>query len=152
MRRHNQKVYRVIRSILRVEFTGGGTRCSRRTYPPSRTSSYSMGSARFSTWLIRIAINEAYGRRKDALRVLQEQVPLERMEMPPDSNASPEERAASRELGRWLERAIDALPEIYRTAIGVLRDVDGLSTQEVASILDVSEDVVKTCAGIAREP
>ena len=47
------------------------------------------------------------------------------------------------ELRTVLDRAIAELPEIYRTAV-LLRDVEELSTQETAQILDVSEDVVKT--------
>jgi len=69
--------------------------------------------------------------------------------MHPDPKASPEDLAAARELGGWLQAAIDGLPEHYRTAV-MLREVEGLSTQEVAEALEISEDVVKTRLHRAR--
>ena len=64
---------------------------------------------------------------------------------PPD----PERQAFSRELGRILEHAIDRLPDGAREVF-MLRQVEGLSTAEVAAALDVSEDVVKTRFSRAR--
>jgi RNA polymerase sigma-70 factor (ECF subfamily) len=53
------------------------------------------------------------------------------------------------ELRMALERSLDAIPEIYRTAF-VMREVEGLSTAETAECLDESEDVVKTRLHRAR--
>lgn len=142
MRRHNQKVYRTVRAILHEEPEVEDA--MQQTYLSAFASlGQFQGASQFSTWLIRIAINEASGRRQRALRVVRDDRPLENMPVPPDPSQNPEEKAATHELGNWLERAIDALPELYRTAL-VLRDVEGLSTQEVAHALGVSEDVVKT--------
>ena len=55
----------------------------------------------------------------------------------------PEREANNAELRRLLERAIDDLPETYRTVF-VLREVEGLSTATTAECLGVSEEVVKT--------
>jgi len=67
-----------------------------------------------------------------------------------DPTANPEERAAARELGSALGRALDALPEGYREVI-LLRDVEGLSAPDVAMALGVSVDAVKSRLHRARE-
>ena len=56
---------------------------------------------------------------------------------------TPEMHTNRRELAGLLERAVDALPDLYRTVF-MLREVDGMSTSETALALDVSEEVVKT--------
>ena len=56
---------------------------------------------------------------------------------------SPEDRAADRELGDALSRALDALPDEQREAI-LLRDVEGLSTEETAEALELSIPAVKS--------
>jgi RNA polymerase sigma-70 factor (ECF subfamily) len=61
----------------------------------------------------------------------------------------PETQALQSEMKRELEAAVRALPDMYRSVI-LLRDVEGLSTQEAAHILDVTEDVVKTRLHRAR--
>lgn len=55
----------------------------------------------------------------------------------------PDAEAMNAELRAHLESAIRALPELYRSVV-LLRDVEGLSAEETAGILDVSTDVVKT--------
>lgn len=61
----------------------------------------------------------------------------------------PEERAASRQALGLLESAIDRLPSIHRTVI-LLREAEGLSTEEAAHALGVSEAVVKVRLHRAR--
>ncbi len=56
---------------------------------------------------------------------------------------NPEQQAFAGELRGLLEWAIDTLPDGMREVF-MLRDVEGLSTSEVAEVLGVSEDVVKT--------
>jgi RNA polymerase sigma-70 factor (ECF subfamily) len=55
----------------------------------------------------------------------------------------PEDELLNRELGTTLQRAITELPEKYR-AVVLLRDLEELTTEESAQILDLSVDVVKT--------
>ena len=62
---------------------------------------------------------------------------------------NPEDRYSREELRAILEEAIQSLPPIFR-AVFVLRDIDELSTEETARILEVSEDVVKTRLHRAR--
>jgi RNA polymerase sigma-70 factor (ECF subfamily) len=61
----------------------------------------------------------------------------------------PEQQAMTAELRGLLESALDAIPEIYRSAF-VLREVEGLSTTETAECLGVSEETVKTRLHRAR--
>jgi RNA polymerase sigma-70 factor, ECF subfamily len=66
-----------------------------------------------------------------------------------DWSQLPEDQALQAEMKRELEKAIRQLPEAFR-AIIILRDLQELSTQETAHILEVSEDVVKTRLHRAR--
>jgi RNA polymerase sigma-70 factor (ECF subfamily) len=147
MRRHNQKVYRTIRSIIRDESEVEDAMQQAYLSAFAHLGQFG-GAAKFSTWLLRISMNEAVGRRRRALRLVG-QSESEEVTMQLDPRENPEDRAAARELGSWLARSIDALPEHYRAAV-MLRDVEGLSTQEVAEVLTVSEDVVKTRLHRAR--
>ncbi len=66
-----------------------------------------------------------------------------------DWSRLPEDEALRKEMHRELQSAIRELPELYR-AVVLLRDMEELSTQETAQILDVSEEVVKTRLHRAR--
>ena len=65
------------------------------------------------------------------------------------STPDPERRAFARDLGVLIESAIDRLPDGAREVF-VLRQVEGMSTEEVAATLDVSEAVIKTRLSRAR--
>jgi RNA polymerase sigma-70 factor, ECF subfamily len=146
MRRHNTRVYRAIRSILRDEAEVEDAMQQAYLQAYSHLSEFQFG-ARFSTWLVRIAMNEALMRtRKQARLTL---VGAEVVEERAMSQVSPEKRAEDRELAGLVENAIDALPDLYRSTF-MLRTVEGLSTNEVAQILGVSEEVVKTRLHRAR--
>jgi RNA polymerase sigma-70 factor (ECF subfamily) len=104
------------------------------------------GAARFSTWLTRIAINEALARvrRRDRYEPFDDdRATAGEPFMPHDPAHNPEQQAFARELRGLLEWAIDSLPDGMREVF-MLREVEGLSTSEVAECLGVSEDVVKT--------
>ncbi len=143
MRRHNQTVYRAIRSILKDEAEVEDA--MQQTYLSAFLNLRSFeGGSRFSTWLVRIAINEGLDRRRKQLRLAgQDDLRAGEESVQSDPGLNPEDRAAARELGVWLERAVDGLPELYRTAV-MLREIEGMSTLEVADALGVSEEVVKT--------
>jgi RNA polymerase sigma-70 factor (ECF subfamily) len=144
MRRHNERLYRAARAIVRDEAEAEDV--MQQAYVNAFTHLRQFnGSALFSTWLIRIAINEALARvrrkgRYEAFDDAPAKVdPL--MSMNPSEN--PERQAFAGELRELLESAIDDLPNGMREVF-VLRDVEGMSTLEVAESLSVSEDVVKT--------
>jgi RNA polymerase sigma-70 factor (ECF subfamily) len=107
------------------------------------------GDAKFSTWLTRIAINEALGRQRREARF----TPIEgvrELRSEPMRDPSPEENASRRELAGILEHAIDALPESYRSVI-MLREVEGMTTAEAAEVLGVSDDALKMRLHRAKE-
>jgi RNA polymerase sigma-70 factor (ECF subfamily) len=144
MRRYNERVYRAARAIVRNDQEAEDV--VQQAYVNAFTHlGQFTGAARFSTWLTKIAINESLARVRHQGR--HEPFDDGRWKMtpfvmrePPDN---PEREAFARELRGLLEWAIDLLPDGLREVF-VLRDVEGLSTSEVAQSLDVSEDVVKT--------
>jgi RNA polymerase sigma-70 factor (ECF subfamily) len=144
MRRYNERVYRAARSIVRDEHEAEDV--MQEAYVNAFTHFCQFnGTARFSTWLLRIAINEALARVRRRGRY--ESFDDERSNVEPfmfrSPSENPERQAFTGELRSLLEWAIDTLPDGLREVF-VLRDVEGLSTSEVADTLDVSEDVVKT--------
>lgn len=145
MRRHNGRVYRTVRSVLRDESEVEDVMQGAYVRAWMNLGQFK-GNARFSTWLVRIALNEAMGRRRTrqtARLVVVGEIPDGAEDTVAAPPASPEDRAEARELSALLERAVDALPELYRT-VYMLRNVESLSVSETAEALAVSEDVVKT--------
>jgi RNA polymerase sigma-70 factor (ECF subfamily) len=105
--------------------------------------------SRFFTWLYRIGINEAKRRaeREPAERTvsLDEEPILEA----PDWSQAPETRAEQTDLRRVLEDSIRALPIEYRAPV-ILRDVEGLTTEEAAEVMELSEAAFKSRLHRAR--
>jgi RNA polymerase sigma-70 factor (ECF subfamily) len=144
MRRYNERVYRAARSIVRDEAEAEDV--MQQAYVNAFTHLRQFnGSARFSTWLTRIAINEALARvrRQGRYEAFDEELSNVEPFMFRTPTENPERQAFSRELAGLLEWAIDSLPNGMREVF-MLREVEGLSTAEVAECLGVSEDVVKT--------
>ena len=144
MRRYNERVYRAARSIVRDD--GEAEDVMQQAYLNAFTHLRQFNSsARFSTWLTRIAINESLARLRRQRRYEAFDDELSNVEPFMSRNASddPERQASVRELRTVLEQAIDRLPNGMREVF-VLRDVEGLNTSEVAQCLGVSVDVVKT--------
>jgi RNA polymerase sigma-70 factor (ECF subfamily) len=144
MRRYNERVYRAARSIVRDEQEAEDV--MQQAYVNAFTHLRQFnGSAQFSTWLTKIAINEALARVRHRGRY--ETFDDDRSNAEPFMSSNPaqnpERQAFAGELRGLLEWAIDALPDGMREVF-VLREVEGLSTSEVAECLGVSDDVVKT--------
>ncbi len=143
MRRHNERVYRAARSIVRDEDEAEDV--MQQAYVNAYVNLRQFDRrAKFSTWLTKIAINEALGRarkrgRYDAVDFTEEE--NQAVERQPSNN--PEHEAFAGELRTLLEASIDELPDGLREVF-MLREVDGLNTAETADCLGVSEDVVKT--------
>ena len=147
MRRHNTRVYRAIRSIIRDEAEVEDLMQQAYLQAYEHLDEFA-GASRFTTWLLRIAINEALMRaRKSARLSVVAEPPVDQEGGMPATN--PEERAHDRQVAALLEAAVDALPDLYRSAF-MLREVQGLSTAEAADVLDVTEEVVKTRLHRAR--
>jgi RNA polymerase sigma-70 factor (ECF subfamily) len=144
MRRHNARVYRTVRAIVREETETEDV--MQQAYLSAYTHLEQFeGNARFSTWLTRIAVNEAlhHLRRNRRLEAVQLQPAGEEMGPRQPIAFQPERSAEAREVAGLVEASLDGMPEIYRTVF-VLREVEGMSTADVATALSVSEDVVKT--------
>lgn len=108
------------------------------------------GQSKFYTWLVRIAVNESLmklrKRRPGKLVSLDEEIDTGEDKVAREIavwDNSPEDRYSQEELRKILDDAIDALPPIFRTVF-VLRDIDELSTEETAGILDISIPAVKS--------
>ncbi len=108
------------------------------------------GNSKFYTWVVRIAVNQALmklrKRKTDRTVSLDEQIDTgedmvvrEVAAWDPD----PEERYSQDEMKSILSEAIDGLQPIYKTVF-TLRDVDGLSTEETAEVLDLTVPAVKS--------
>ncbi len=152
MRRHNQRVYRTVRAILGTDQDAEDVMQQTYLNAYSHLASFA-GQARFSTWLTSIAVNEALARRRRtgiaALRLVSATEDNDPMLHVRSQAPDPEQQVMTSELQRLLEEEIMSLPENYRTVV-VLRQVEGLSTEETAQCLTVSADVVKTRLRRAR--
>lgn len=146
MRRHNQRLYRVARSILRDEAEVEDVLQEAYVRAFTHLDQF-QGRARFSTWLTRIAVHEALHRCKRKSRFTGADEVVDDLESP---EAGPEKRAFHGELRQILEASIDRVPEGYRTVF-MLRDVEGLSTADTATCLSIPEETVKTRLHRARQ-
>jgi RNA polymerase sigma-70 factor (ECF subfamily) len=101
--------------------------------------------AQFSTWLYRIAFNEAQRRlaRRAPPRVEPDQDRDPIVSLPESPQLGPEARTLDHEFEQTLERALEQLPLEWRTAV-VLRDIEGLSTQAAAEIAGVRQAAFKS--------
>ncbi len=150
MRRHNQRVYRVVRSLLRdadeIEDV------IQQSYLQAFLHLDQFGgNARWSTWVCRIAINEALARIRQRGRFVSIDAASEEAmaDFSKGPDGDPERKAAGREFGAMVEQAIDGLPDIYRSVL-ILREIEGMTTEETAAVLGVEIDVVKTRLHRAR--
>lgn len=151
MRRHNQKMYRTARAILKdaAEAEDAVQEAYLLAY---RSMGGFRGEARLSTWLVRIVANEALGRlrrRKRSAEVIRLYDDLEQAgeateeNMVDEKSEQPEAGALRAETRRLLEKAIDALPDGFRTVF-VLRAVEEMTVEETAATLEIPEATVRT--------
>lgn len=108
------------------------------------------GNSKFYTWLVRIAVNEALmrlrKRRNDKTVSMDDDVETEDGSMQrefADWAPNPEQLFSQTELGDILGKAVQGLPSSFRTVF-VLRDVEGMSTEETAEMLGLSIPAVKS--------
>jgi RNA polymerase sigma-70 factor (ECF subfamily) len=148
LRRHDQRVYRAVRGILRDEAETEDAMQAAWIQAYLHLADLDAGAA-FATWVVRIAANEALQRLRGRARLAPVPDAPEEDEVVDASAEGPEERAAAREAARLVERAADRLPASYRVVF-VLRDVEGLSTAETAAALGIREDAAKVRLHRAR--
>jgi RNA polymerase sigma-70 factor (ECF subfamily) len=146
MRRHNQRLYRIARAVLRDDAEAEDVMQDAYVRAYENLSQFE-GRASFSTWISRIALYEALARVRKRRRVVELDAIVESeregMQSLQSRLPSPEHEASNSEIRRLLEQEVDALPDNYR-AIFVLRDMEGVDVAEVAEILDISSENVKT--------
>jgi len=115
------------------------------------------GKASLSTWLTRIVVNEALSRRSNAQRrsrlLNQESILVldeyrEKL-MAGSVTQSPEKVLMRRQIAKLLETAIARLPDTFRPVF-VLREIEGLSVEDTAAVLQIPEETVKTRLHRAR--
>ncbi len=153
MRRYNERLYRVARSIVRDEREAEDVMQDAYVRAYANLDQF-RGEAAFSTWLTKIGVYEAMARvRKRRRFVGLDDVGGEDRgggwESIARSSANPEEEASNDELRALLEAAIADLPESHRTVF-VLREIEGLDTAETAECLDVTPESVRVRLHRAR--
>jgi RNA polymerase sigma-70 factor (ECF subfamily) len=149
--RNNQRLYRAAWSILRNR--ADAEDAVQDAYIKAFTTGARFsGKSSLSTWLTRIAVNEALQRRRAAASrrrtlELQDVTVLETYRENYMSGSSqqqtPESDLARRQIAKILEAAVAQLSDIFRTVF-VLREIEGLSVEETAEILDIPPQTVKT--------
>jgi RNA polymerase sigma-70 factor (ECF subfamily) len=147
VRRHEQRVFRVTLAVLgNVE---DAEEAMQDTFVKAfRHISQFRGDSRFTTWLTRIAVNEALQKRKARKNLvsLDEVAETEVKVLPHRSqqwHEDPEKLYGKHEIRRIVEEAIQSLPPIYRETF-VLRDVEGLRAEEAAEILGLTLPAIKS--------
>ena len=155
VRRNNQKLYRVIRSYLMdaVEIED----VMQNSYINAYTKLYQFKlESSFSTWLIRIGINETLKRLKEKGKVLPINEQADNIKknmlltMTEDHRHDPDSEMIRKEVQRVVENAIDQLPEKYR-AVFVMKEVEDMSINEIAFALDLTPANVKVRQHRAKE-
>ncbi|HEV2194850.1 MAG TPA: RNA polymerase sigma factor [Candidatus Acidoferrum sp.] len=144
MRRYNQRLYRVVISILRDANETEDVMQDAYVRAYEHLSQFE-GRAAFSTWLTRIAVYEALARlrKRERIQLFGNELGEGEISVSPASAAlDPEETVSKAELNHMLEEAVLRLPEQYRTVL-VMRDVEEMSTSETAAALSLSEENVK---------
>ena len=160
MRRHNRRLYRVARAMLRDSAEAEDALQDAYLAAFQAMGNY-RGDASLATWLSRVVVNQCLGRlRRQARR--DNIVPMVSMDaeeqeysaMPSDKFEAPDHAFARAELRAVLERKLDELPEAFRTVF-MLRCVEELSVEETAQILNIPEATVRTrhfrARGLLRE-
>ena len=156
MRKHNQLLYRIARSILQDDDEAEDA-VQDAYLAAYRNIATFRGGAKLSTWLARIVINESYAqlrKRKPGVVVPFSNDGSDGFDsrdhaMTDETREEPERTAMRSELRRMLESKIDALPEQFRTAF-ILREVEEMSVEQAAAVLLLPPATVRTRAFRAR--
>lgn len=154
MQANNRRLYRLARGILRNDAEAEDV--VQETYVRAFTHLERFrGDSSLSTWLSRIAMNEALGRlrrRRPGVEwsTLEQSMPQAQIiPFPFASNDDPEKSMAQREIQQVVEHAIDELPEPFRLVF-ITRVIEGMNVEETAEILGLKPETVKTRLHRAR--
>lgn len=157
VQRYNRRLYRVARAVLRDDAEAEDA--VQETYVKAFANLDSFrGDAALATWLTRIALNEALGRRRrhktrvdfNASLTGDDPTGASVIMFPSSISASnPEMDVARQQIRSLLEKAVDELPESFRVVF-VLRDIEDMSIEETARQLSIRPQTVKTRLHRAR--
>ena len=155
---NNRRLFRVARAVLRDDAEAEDVVQETYVRAFTRLAGFE-GKSAFSTWLTRIALNEALGR----LRRRRPTVDLELLEQALDEGGAeiiafpgarppenPETETGRMQMKALLEELVDALPPAFRVVF-VLRAVEEMSTEEVAAYLGIKPETVKPRLHRARK-
>jgi len=159
MRRYNRRLYRLARASL------GDEAEAKDALQDAYLSAYRSigrfrGEATLSTWLSRLVLNACGERRRRSHRrenivpILSTERAMDSAARVPDGGEQPEQLVARTQIRRVLERKVGELPEIFRVVF-MLRSVEELSVDEIADILAISPETVRSrhfrAKGMLRE-
>ena len=153
LRRYNQTLYRVIRGYLHDEDDVEDAMQDTYLKAFDKLQQF-QGKSAFSTWLVRIGINEALLRirrlKQSRSMVLHEADAKEEIVNVSDNiEMTPEKLAIHHETRQLIEKAIDQLPEKFRV-IYILKEIEGMKNEEIAHCLEISTPNVKVRLHRAR--
>ncbi len=156
MRRYNQRLFRIARSFVPDEEESEDVVQEAYIKAYEQLSRFEFRS-RFSTWLIRILINEALAhvRHRRRFTPLAPDLPREagNGHMHEElllNRETPADKLMNAELKEILEKAVDGLPEKYRV-VYMMREIEGMSVAETSESLAISETNVKVRCSRAKE-
>jgi RNA polymerase sigma-70 factor (ECF subfamily) len=148
MRRHNQRLYRIARAILRDDAEAEDI--VQEAYIKAFTHGDSFkGQGNLGAWLAKVTANFAISRLRQLNRRRTETLDTGTLEQIQSEgifspgHMSPERRAAMTDIKTLLQREIDQLPDGFREVF-VLREVEGMSIVETADALAILPQTVKT--------
>jgi RNA polymerase sigma-70 factor (ECF subfamily) len=159
MRRYNRRLYRLARAALRddSEAKDALQEAYIRAY---RSIGQFRGESALSTWLSRLVLNECGARRRRSARrdnimpIVSADDVADRILGVADSNEQPDQALARAQIRHVLERKVSNLPDVFRVVF-VLRSVEELSVEEVATLLEIPEETVRSrhfrAKGMLRE-
>jgi len=156
MQRNNQRLYRIARAVLHDDSEAEDVVQEAYVRAFAGLADF-RGESSLSTWLSRIVLNEALGRlrrRRPTVDVtsIENHQPAQDKVIPfplTSTQPDPERTMAQRQIQVLLERAIDNLPDDFRTVL-VARVVEGMSVEETADLFGLRAETVKTRLHRAR--
>ena len=156
MQKHNRRLYRIARSILRNNTEAEDAVQDAYVSAFTQLASY-RGESTLATWLSRIVMNEALGRLRRrcptvdlaALESVRSEAEIIQFPLSTPSD-DPERTMAQRQILQLVEQATDNLPEVFRLVF-VARVIEGMSVEETSELLGIKPETVKTRLHRARQ-
>ena len=156
MQKHNRRLYRIARSILRNNADAEDAVQEAYLSAFTNLASY-RGEGTLKSWLSRIVFNESLGRLRqrhssiDLATLEQQQSEAQIIQFPQSTpNDDPERTMAQRQIIDLVEQATDNLPDAFRLVF-VTRVIEGMSIEETSELLGIKPETVKTRLHRARQ-